>query len=323
MSSENLVHAVAGAALVAGCSSFILGQRAQNAEICKNLENLIQTDAYAFYLKEKLYEVFKTCPSNDSSEPRVIKILKYGFPGLDNIRVFSDHILSYDRRNRVAHWVLEHITDPCISNQFGVNRKIAVFRSDIAIPTMFRSTNQDYYRSGFDRGHLAAAANHKLNQQHMNDTFVLSNIAPQVGVGFNRDSWNDLEMYTRNLLNSYPEIYICTGSMNEPKVKNSNLCVEYDCIGSSVVAVPTHFFKIILCLTKDGKFVLESYAMPNEYISNDIDLKTFRRPPEAIEKITGLQFFDKIKRNQYVSINGSQVRNDDDDDGNQEEAPDP
>ncbi|XP_055838435.1 endonuclease G, mitochondrial-like [Episyrphus balteatus] len=306
MSSENLV--AVGAALVAASSSFILGQKAQNAEICKNLTNLIESDAYALFLKEKLYEVFKSCPP-DETKPlnRMMKIMMYGFPGLDNIRVLSDHVLSYDRRNRVAHWVLEHLTLPCISNQTGVNRRIAIFRSDIAIPTMFRSTNQDYYRSGFDRGHLAAAANHKCDQQHMNDTFILSNIAPQVGVGFNRDAWNNLEMYTRNLLDTYPEIYICTGSMYEPKYKNSNLCVEYNFIGTSVVAVPTHFFKILLCITRDKKFILEAYAMPNQYIDNNIDLKTFRRPPEAIEKITGLQFFDKIKRSQYESINGSQV----------------
>ena len=34
--------------------------------------------------------------------------------------------------------------------------------------------------SGFDRGHLAAAANHRLTQRHMDQTFFLSNMAPQV-----------------------------------------------------------------------------------------------------------------------------------------------
>ena len=34
--------------------------------------------------------------------------------------------------------------------------------------------------SGFDRGHLAPAANHRLNQEVCNETFLLSNMAPQV-----------------------------------------------------------------------------------------------------------------------------------------------
>lgn len=43
-----------------------------------------------------------------------------------------------------------------------------------------RATNGDYRGSGFDRGHLAAAANHKWSQKAMEDTFYLSNVAPQV-----------------------------------------------------------------------------------------------------------------------------------------------
>ena len=34
--------------------------------------------------------------------------------------------------------------------------------------------------SGFDRGHLAAAANHRMNQDLCDETFLLSNMAPQV-----------------------------------------------------------------------------------------------------------------------------------------------
>lgn len=43
-----------------------------------------------------------------------------------------------------------------------------------------RATNADYKGSGFDRGHLAAAGNHKWSQKAMEDTFYLSNVAPQV-----------------------------------------------------------------------------------------------------------------------------------------------
>lgn len=49
-----------------------------------------------------------------------------------------------------------------------------------------RATSADYKRSGFDRGHLAAAANHKLSQKAMEDTFYLSNVAPQV------DAWSSI-----------------------------------------------------------------------------------------------------------------------------------
>ena len=35
-------------------------------------------------------------------------------------------------------------------------------------------------RSGFDRGHMAPAGNHRSSQQAMDDTFFLSNMSPQV-----------------------------------------------------------------------------------------------------------------------------------------------
>ena len=39
-----------------------------------------------------------------------------------------------------------------------------------------------YFRkSGYDRGHLAAAANHRSSQNSMCATFFLSNMSPQVG----------------------------------------------------------------------------------------------------------------------------------------------
>lgn len=44
----------------------------------------------------------------------------------------------------------------------------------------YRSLNSDYKGSGFDRGHMAAAGNHRLAQKHVEQTFYLTNMAPQV-----------------------------------------------------------------------------------------------------------------------------------------------
>lgn len=85
------------------------------------------------------------------------------------------------------------------------------------VSSFLRSENSDYKRSGYDRGHLAAAGNHKGNQKHCEETFYLSNMAPQVGVGFNRDYWNKLEKHVRKLTKTYTNVYCCTGPLYLPR----------------------------------------------------------------------------------------------------------
>lgn len=69
---------------------------------------------------------------------RVSQIMKYGFPGLDNVRSYSDFVLSYDRRNRVAHWVFEHLTAETVKSNGNVNRSKCDFKSDESIHPFFR-----------------------------------------------------------------------------------------------------------------------------------------------------------------------------------------
>lgn len=111
---------------------------------------------------------------------RVSQIMKHGFPSLDNLRTFEDYVLSYDRRNRTANWVFEHLHKGNVHKVDGIDREKCDFTEDTSIHQHFRATNQDYKGSGYDRGHLVAAGNHRASQKAMEQTFLLSNIAPQV-----------------------------------------------------------------------------------------------------------------------------------------------
>ena len=115
-----------------------------------------------------------------SVKPSVATIMRHGFPSLDNIRSFDDFVLAYDKRNRTAHWVFEHLTHEKVKRNESINRDNSQFVADGSIHEYFRSTNEDYKRSGYDRGHLAAAGNHRWSQKAMDQTFHLSNISPQV-----------------------------------------------------------------------------------------------------------------------------------------------
>jgi len=52
--------------------------------------------------------------------------------------------------------------------------------------------------------------------------------------------------------------------------------VKYRVIGSNSVAVPTHFFKVILMEAADKSYEVEAYVMPNQVISDETPLTAFR-----------------------------------------------
>ncbi|GAB1868116.1 Endonuclease [Camponotus japonicus] len=239
---------------------------------------------------------------------RVSQIMKFGFPGLDHIRSYEDFVLSYDRRNKVAHWVFEHLTKERLQCKNEVDRSKCEFKPDQSIHPFFRSDNTDYKGSGYDRGHLAAAGNHKMEQNHMEQTFFLSNMAPQVGVGFNRDSWNRLEKHVRKLTNVYKDVYVCTGPLYLPKKEpDGKKYVRYEVIGANHVAVPTHFYKVVVGETNNGKLDMEAFVMPNAPIDDNAPLTNFQVPPENIERAAGLLFFDKISRDKLSKVNGKRI----------------
>ena len=243
-----------------------------------------------------------------STAPRVSEIMKYGFPGLDHVRSYEDFVLSYDRRNRVAHWVFEHLTKERLQYNNEVSRSKCEFKPDLSIHSFFRSENSDYKGSGYDRGHLAAAGNHKSHQRHIEQTFFLTNMAPQVGVGFNRDSWNRLEKYVRNLTKVYKNVYVCTGPLYLPKKEaDGKKYVRYEVIGANHVAVPTHFYKVVVAETHDSKLEMEAFVMPNSPIADNTPLTNFLVPPESVERAAGLLFFDKISRDKLSKINGKKI----------------
>lgn len=238
----------------------------------------------------------------DGSGSRMSEIMRFGYPGFENIKAKDDYVLSYNRRLRIANWVCEHLTARNVYNT-DLDRRRCDFVVDPSIHPLFSTTNKDYWGSGYDRGHLAAAANHRSSQNSMCATFFLSNTSPQVGSGFNRDAWEHLEKYSRHLVKSYKNVYVVTGPLFLPKVELDNqLYVKYKLIGKNRIAVPTHYFKVILGETMDDQLEIQSYILPNQPISEMTPLHNFQVPVDTIEKASGLILFDKIPRNALKQI---------------------
>ncbi|CAJ1069343.1 endonuclease G%2C mitochondrial [Xyrichtys novacula] len=222
-------------------------------------------------------------------------VMKYGFPSLANIKTRESYVTSYDPRTRTASWVIERLNPATVSGPS--DRKHCEFKEDESVHVFHRATNADYKGSGFDRGHLAAAANHKWNQKAMEDTFYLSNIAPQ-NPHLNQKAWNHLEKTCRSLTKNYLNVYVCTGPLYLPRPEaDGKLYVRYQVIGNNHVAVPTHFFKILILEQANGRGVeLRSYVFPNEPVDEAIPLERFLVPIETIERASGLLFVPNIMK---------------------------
>ncbi|PIG89022.1 nuclease [Aspergillus arachidicola] len=199
-------------------------------------------------------------------------IYQYGFPG-----PVADTLLSaplagaYDRRTRNPAWVAEHITPASLAMK-NADRKHSTFYEDTTIPAAFRAKLNDYFRSGYDRGHQVPAADAKWSQEAMDATFALTNMCPQVGEGFNRDYWAHFEEFCRGLAKKYPSVRVVTGPLYLPqRDADGKWRVSYEVIGNPPnVAVPTHFYK---------------------------RLTEFEVPVEVVERASGLEFVSKLEAN--------------------------
>ncbi|XP_068457809.1 endonuclease G, mitochondrial isoform X1 [Clinocottus analis] len=222
-------------------------------------------------------------------------LMKYGFPSLANIKTRESYVTSYDPRTRTASWVIERLNPASLNGPS--DRKYCNFKEDDSVHVFHRSTNADFRGSGFDRGHLAAAANHKWSQKAMEDTFYLSNVAPQ-NPHLNQKTWNNLEQLCRSLTKRYLNVYVCTGPLYLPRQEaDGKLYVRYQVLGPNHVAVPTHFFKVLILEQVDGRGVeLRSYVLPNEPIDEKVPLDRFLVPIETIERASGLHFVPNIMK---------------------------
>lgn len=232
------------------------------------------------------------------------EIMKFGYPTMDNIKQLKDHVLAYSHFHKGPLWVCEHLTDENINFNKNISRSQSKFVPDGTVHPFFRGYNGDYLNSGYDRGHLAAAANHRHSQRAMDDTFYLSNICPQIGKGLNRSKWNDLEKRSRSLARKHGSAHVLTGPLYLPTVEGDEKFIKYKLIGDNNVAVPTHFFKVIVSTNKDGGYILESYVMPNEEIRKDIPITSYMVPKSSIERGAGFLIFNYIADSQYSKVNG-------------------
>ena len=213
--------------------------------------------------------------------------LSFGVPGkADTIIDRPGYALGYIEYHEQPAWVIYIMTKAEVTTK--VAKRTNKFRSDPEIPTG-SATTADYRRSGYDRGHLAPAADMAFSGQTMNDSFFMNNMSPQKPA-FNRGIWKDLEALVRSFAITERKIVVVTGPIL-PKEKTIT-------IGTNQVTVPTHYYKVIFDLTPPRKMI--GFILPNE--GSDEPLATFTVTVDAVEKATGLNFFSRVPKEEQERL---------------------
>lgn len=202
------------------------------------------------------------------------------------------YAVAYDGRTRNPYWVYHKVTER--QNGEILSREKCEFLEDSLVPEHIRATKKDYRGSGYDRGHLCAAAD-SPTQFALEETFLLSNISPQ-DPSFNRGYWKKIEHHIRSLSKEYRAVHVFSGPLYLSKTgKNGREIVSYEVLGPSHVAVPTHFFSLIFVEQVTGKMRAKGYIVPNSPIPSETPLKNFSASIKDIEEASGVIFTHLIQ----------------------------
>jgi len=204
----------------------------------------------------------------------------YGVPGLaGDLLCRKGYLLAHDPVRKTPVWVAEHLTRDKATKAV---QRSGEFRADGNLEKGKRAELSDYRGSGYDRGHMAPAADMAWDEQAMSESFYLSNMVPQAGVGMNRGIWMELEKRVRDWVLERGELFVYSGPIY--------LASDTETIGSNKVAVPGHLYKIVL-----DPHLKEAIAliMPNHKLRTE-DLPTYLVSVREIERETGLHFFSTL-----------------------------
>jgi len=151
------------------------------------------------------------------------------------------------------------------------------FRPDPSVRTGSAETS-DYSGSGYDRGHLAPAADMAWSGATMSESFYYSNMSPQLP-GFNRGVWKRLEELFRDWAGLYDSLLVVTGPVLSPQLPS---------IGPNRVSVPEFYYKVLVDTARTHKHGI-GFLLPNN--SSQLPLTAFVVTIDSVERLTGLDFF--------------------------------
>ena len=198
-------------------------------------------------------------------------------PRQEQIIRHSGYTVSYNKDLKIPNWVSYELTR---EETKGKEKRGNRFIADPLVTGPI-ATNADYTRSGYDKGHMAPAADMKWSPEAMKESFYFSNMCPQ-HPQLNRRGWKNLEEKIRDWAVADSAIIIICGPIIDKPSKT---------IGKNKVAVPERFFKVILSpFVKPARGI--GFLFNNRQAVEP--LSTYAVSIDSIEKLTHMDFFSPL-----------------------------
>lgn len=185
------------------------------------------------------------------------------------------YVLAHDNTAKIPAWVAYTLTP---EHAVGCIPRTNAFAADDSLAKHERAEPDDYAKSGFDIGHIANAADMSFNNQAMQESFLLTNMSPQLP-GLNRGIWKVLESNVRAWAwNTKHNFTIYAGNIYT--VGRSKT------IGDNAVIVPDYLYKIVIDNTTKQ---VQAFLFPHRE-GQGTDLAVVSSTVAEIEALSGTVF---------------------------------
>lgn len=190
----------------------------------------------------------------------------------------TGYTVKYDADFKTPQWVAWQLTD---SKAQGSESRYNKFMPDPDVIGA-KAYSKDYSNSGYDRGHMAPAADMKWSRQAMIESFYMTNVCPQ-NRNLNRGDWKDLEEKEREWAIRYGTVSIAAGPIYYTHSPQR--------IGANKVAVPDAFFKVLLVNYPQAP---KAYGFIFQNKAGSHSLSYYQLTVDEVEEQTGMDFFSKL-----------------------------
>ncbi len=146
---------------------------------------------------------------------------------------FSAFAVLHSGQSRTPLYVAERLNRKTLQGPH--QKRKDKFFADARLPRAERAELDDYKGSGYDRGHMAPAAD-MTTPESMAQSFSLANMVPQAPHN-NRKAWAGIEKATRKyVMRAQGDVYVISGPVFDDAPAT---------IGHNRVWVPRHLFKLV------------------------------------------------------------------------------